>query len=427
MKRIKNLTLFLAFLFIIPIAIAGPSGAFAQEGQQFVVSVDNVANYPYSSSGVFNTPTGASSPGPATPGSGYNFSFYAAPGEYVSFATMFVQSNDWFFAPDENGIPVYRTDGTPNTGDVTSYVALWDSGTEGDQPVGIGVDQAPRQTGPDTGPDDPDSQVRQVLSQDLPPTSQLIRATLSQIGPSHFNLSIDNISGNSSSPSPLAPGVFVVHSNSAPLFVSGQDDFGLGLEALAEDGNVAALGNALAAHSGINTPLAPVAWEVHQQPNALFATGRSASPGLEFLAEAGGPMMLVAEQGDANAGAAAVGRGASGPGPIAPPYGNYQFTINANPGDHLSLVTMFVDSNDWFYGLNSLPLFDENGSPRSGDVTHLVTLYDAGTEVDEAPGYGPNQAPRQAGPDSGQVQNGVVMPINHMNGGNIHITITPLP
>ena len=73
----------------------------ANEGQSFVVSVDNIGRFPYASSGAFNTPAGSSGPGPALPGGAYQFSFNAAPGENVSFATMFLQSNDWFFAPHE--------------------------------------------------------------------------------------------------------------------------------------------------------------------------------------------------------------------------------------------------------------------------------------------------------------------------------------
>lgn len=427
MRKLSSF-LFLAFVALALTAVAAlPGAARAQEGHTFRVSIDNVAQFAHASSGVFNTPAGAVAPGPALPGEAYEFSFYAAPGETVSFATMLVQSNDWFFAPAEHGIPVYNADGTANTGDVTGYVALWDAGTEGDQPAGSGVDQAPRQAGPNSGPADPNTAVRQVLADGVPPTSELIRATLTETGPSRFTLRIANVSGDSAAPSPLAPGVFVVGSTPAPLFVNGAPDRGYGLEALAEDGMPGALASALAAHSGINTPLAPAAWLVSQEADALFAPGQAASAGLQALAEDGGPGALLAEQDGRNAGAAAVGRGADGPGPIFAPDGNYTFTFTAVPGDHLSLATMFVQSNDWFYGLNSLPLFDAGGSPVSGDITAAITVYDAGSEVDQAPGYGSNQAPRQAGPNTGPAQGGVVSPLEGMVIGNIHVTITPLP
>jgi hypothetical protein len=420
---IKNLVIVVALGFAFIFAVSG--GAQAQEGQTFVVSIDNVGSFPYSESGVFNTPAGSSSAGPALPGDAYEFTFHAAPGENISFATMFVQSNDWFLAPDENGIPIYDASGAPNAGDVTSYISLWDAGTEGDEPVGSGQHQAPRQAGPNRGPDDPNTAVRRVLSAELPAAAELIQATLSQTGASQFKLRLQNVSGNSASPTPFAPGAYVVHTNPAPLFVNGQADRNLGLEAIAEDGSPAALAGHLAARSGINTPIAPAAWLVHTSPGALFKAGQAASAGLEALAEDGGPGALVAEQGPANAGAAAVGRGAGGPGPIFAPHGNYEFTITAVPGDHLSLAAMFVQSNDWFFGLDSLPLFDADGTPRSGNVTGYVSLFDAGTEVDEAPGYGPNQPPRQAGPNTGVSQGGVVGGTGMPVGGNFHITITP--
>lgn len=99
---------------------------------------------------VFNTPVGDAMPGPATPGKSYRFSFTASPGHRLSFATMYVQSNDGFFAPSDRGLELYNGS-TPVTGDVTSRIMLWDAGTEVNQEPGMGPDQAPRQAGPDTG------------------------------------------------------------------------------------------------------------------------------------------------------------------------------------------------------------------------------------------------------------------------------------
>ncbi len=109
------------------------------------------------------------------------------------------------------------------------------------------------------------------------------------------------------------------------------------------------------------------------------------------------------------------------PAPIFTPDGNYTFSVTAEPGDHLSLDSMLLQSNDWFYGLDSLPLFDAPGKPRTGEVTTSFNLH---AEVDETPGYGPNQAPRQAGANTGPSENGLVTPIGGP-GGHIHVTITP--
>ncbi|MEM7118245.1 MAG: spondin domain-containing protein [Chloroflexota bacterium] len=416
--RIITVALVAVFIF------ANGSAALAQEGQKFIVSVDNIANFKHKDSGVFNTPLGSAGPGPALPGSGYAISLYGDPGDYINFATMQVQSNDWFFGPDEFGIPLYNADGTPRSGDVTHYVKLWDSGTEGDEPLGQGANQAPRQAGPNSGPADPNTNVRQVLRADLP-VNQLVRVTLTPNGGSKFTLTINNISSGSVA-SPLAPGVAVVHNTPAPFFINGAPDWGRGLEALAEDGNAGILGSYIAAQTGVNTPIAPVAWTVHQGSNVLFASGTRASAGLEALAEDGGPVALVGEINQANKGAQPIARGASGPGPAFAPAGNYSFEITANAGDNLSLATMFVHSNDWFFGLNGLPLFDADGNPRNGGVTHLVRVYDAGTEVDQEPGFGSNQAPRQSGPNTGPSQGSTIHDTGRNAANYIHVTITPV-
>lgn len=101
-------------------------------------------------SGVFNTPLGASEPGPAGPGGVFAFTFTAEPGSRLSFATMFGQSNDLFYAPDEKGIALFEND-QPVRGEITTQLLLWDAGTEVNQEPGIGPDQAPRQKAPNTG------------------------------------------------------------------------------------------------------------------------------------------------------------------------------------------------------------------------------------------------------------------------------------
>ena len=63
---------------------------------------------------------------------------------------------------------------------------------------------------------------------------------------------------------------------------------------------------------------------------------------------------------------------------------------------------MFGQSNDLFYS-NDRPiaLFDAAGKPVRGDMTPQLSLWDAGTEVNEEPGLGPNQGPRQKTPEAG--------------------------
>lgn len=71
---------------------------------------------------------------------------------------------------------------------------------------------------------------------------------------------------------------------------------------------------------------------------------------------------------------------------------------------------MFVQSNDLFISPDpeGIALFDSKREPISGDITRYFKLWDAGTEVNEEPGVGPNQAPRQPAPNTGATENEVV-------------------
>ncbi len=171
-----------------------------------------------------------------------------------------------------------------------------------------------------------------------------------------FLVRIENISGDSDLPTPFAPGVWVLHSEAGPLFIEGEADKGYGLEALAEDGNPAGLAEALNGmdlHAGVfNTPA-----------------------------------------------------GADGPGPLLPGEA-YEFEVKATADTpYLSFATMFVQSNDLFIGPGEagIALFDMDGMAMMGmhDVTAELDLWDAGTEANEEPGVGVDQAPRQSGPNIG--------------------------
>lgn len=59
------------------------------------------------SSSIFNTPVGATAPGPIGPGGAFESTFTAAPGSRLSFAMMFGQYNDLFYAPNGTGIALF--------------------------------------------------------------------------------------------------------------------------------------------------------------------------------------------------------------------------------------------------------------------------------------------------------------------------------
>jgi hypothetical protein len=129
--------------------------------------------------GVFEVPVSADQRGPVKPGDAYELTVQGIPGDHISFVTMFGWSNDWFFATQPEGIPLFDAAGMPMTGEVTSYLGLYDAGTELDQEVAIGADTGPQQSGPNVGAIDPVAQVRLVPSSQYGiPASAHLRVTL---------------------------------------------------------------------------------------------------------------------------------------------------------------------------------------------------------------------------------------------------------
>lgn len=398
------------------------------EPTTFEVSIENVSPArDFIDSGVFDTPLGEAGPGPLLPGGIYEFEVSAAPGHRLTFATMFVQSNDWFYAPDGSGIALFDAMGTQVSGDVTDQIYLWDAGSEADEEPGVGPNQAPRQAGPDTGPADGDTTVRLAADTwgNIPTTTDVLRVTIDPLDETTFRVRIENVSTDMTlmssdmmtRPVPLAPGVWVVHSADDPLFAVGADERGEGLAAIAEDGDPSGLAVVVEGRTGVVGPIAPGAFAVHTAPSVLFTAGSpDAGLGLEELAEDGGAADLAAALASNGAvsfsGVFDTPSGGSGAAPAFPGE-SYAFQVTAEPGDRLSFATMFVQSNDLFFapadaGLDLFP----GGTALNGDVTGMILLWDAGTEVNERPGVGLNQAPRQSGPDTGTDEGGSVRQVN---------------
>lgn len=184
----------------------------------------------------------------------------------------------------------------------------------------------------------------------------------------------------------FSPGLAIVHKEKAPVFSVGKKDRGQGLEAQSEDGDPGMLAKSLEGGKGIKSV-------------TVFNT----------------PV------------------GAKGPGPITPGSA-YEVTISAVPGDRLTLTTMMGQSNDWFYapGEAGIALF-KDGKAISGDITSQMILWDAGTEMNQEPGIGPDQGPRQKGPNTGEAENGIVKNAKDVKYGSaftntvkaMKVTITP--
>ncbi len=158
--------------------------------------------------------------------------------------------------------------------------------------------------------------------------------------------------------------------------------------------------------------LSPGLYTVTASNLDLFTVGTKASDGLESQAEDGNPEVLynwvMSKKLKGSFGVFNKPTGADMPGPLLPGDA-YEFSFTAAEGDKLDLVMMYGQSNDLFYAPEkAIALFDAHGMPLTGDLTNKLELCDAGTEVNQAPGIGADQAPRQKMKNTGADENGVV-------------------
>jgi len=212
-------------------------------------------------------------------------------------------------------------------------------------------------------------------------------------GSTQFVVRIENVSAPDATRNPhgtpypagMSHGVYAVYSRGAPIFAPGEPaDPDSGLEALAEDGNV--------------RPMQAALW---LDPNVV---------------EAGIFYQPVGATKDEEL----------WPGKV------YEFSFTANPGDKLSFATMLMQSNDAIYAPEGggIDLFDEAGRPISGDITDRIALWDAGTEKNQAGGFGPDAGMFQSGQDTGPDE---TRPVRPMDDGYpyvpatevLKVTITP--
>jgi hypothetical protein len=156
----------------------------ANAGLEAVAEDGNTAPYPQAVPGaaIFNTPVGASEPGPIGPGNAYEFTIQAIDGDKLGFVTMFIPSNDWFYTPTDadNSLDLF-VGGQPVSGEVLeSDIAVWDAGTEADEEPGTGANQVQRQAGPNTGEADTDTRVSSltVRGQSVSLNGRVLRVTI---------------------------------------------------------------------------------------------------------------------------------------------------------------------------------------------------------------------------------------------------------
>jgi hypothetical protein len=190
------------------------------------------------------------------------------------------------------------------------------------------------------------------------------------------------------------------------LSAFGQTKFMVRIENISDADGLMTVGNAKYPFA-----LSPGMFVVTNKKMDFFTVGKKASAGLEAQAEDGNPevlsKMLLAKVGSANMGIFNMPIGADAPAPILPG-GVFEFEFTATEGMKLNLVAMYGQSNDLFYAPEKAIDLFVKGEAISGDITDKLMLWDAGTEVNQAPGIGDEQAPRQKAQNMGTAENGKV-------------------
>ncbi len=162
---------------------------------------------------------------------------------------------------------------------------------------------------------------------------------------------------------------------------------------------------------------------IHKEnTKVIFTNGAAASAGLEKLAEEGAATDLNDELKDNSDVSETKTFGAVEPGK------EVTVTIDAEPGDALSLAAMFVQSNDLFFAPNDTGIVLFNGETASTINNASIKTWDAGTEDNEALGSGTGQPPGDATGGT-PTANGTVSEFtdgnNEVTGTVIEVSIVP--
>lgn len=337
---------------------------------QRTITFENVVNpKDFVESGSFQ---GTGNPPVILPGQSVSVKFNAGKTQALMFATMYGDSDDWFFASQQPGIKLFDANGNAITGDVSSSVRLWDNGSKNDI----------------TG----QTESKPIMQVPNVNASKLMKLNLAYNDvSSEFTLTITNTSGGTVNETPFSPGVWAVSNyngsqllNSAPFFtpnaLSNPE-----ITDIAQMGNISKMMTKLNANTGIMTGLSPALVVVYRgDKNPIYELGKlDSGMGLKNIAQFGNVTQL---QNTLKSLSNVKGVYVAGSAPVTP--GSKVTTnFNAEPGDKIAYATMFGFSNDWFYANEQN--IDAN---TRGDLSSKTSLFDSGTGIDQYPGAGNHQA-----------------------------------
>lgn len=359
-----------------------------------VITVENIIESKFLSQ--FGTFQNAGSSPVLNPGEFASFTFYAGKGQAISFAAMYGNSNDLFFAPVNPGIKLYQDNGEPVTGDVSSQIRLWDNGTRKNEPVGPSVSH----------PGEAESVIKNVTEITLnTPASQLLKAELTHDGGTKFTLKLTNTSGGTANETPISTGIWAVSHISGttllkqdPIFSPGKLSAN-GLTDLAETGKTTPLSQYLTGITGPNSSFSPVLVVVYSgNENPIFKTGENdRGQGLKELSQQGNADVLAAFL-KTKSGVKEVYILKDPATTILKPRvdgangGKASQTLSARKGDRIAIAAMYGQSNDWFIASANNGV---DGETR-GDISSIIGLFDNGTLISSFPGAHIGSEPAEA-------------------------------
>jgi len=245
------------------------------EGEKRTITFENIGiAKDYAQSSTFQ---GVGRNNEIEPGQEIQISFNAQKGQTLMFATMYANSWDIFFAPDNPGIKLFDNNGNPITGDVSDQVKLWDGGTKKN------ID--PRRPKANQPKEDEDKKVSEISGKDgkytYPKASDMMKLNLSyDAASSRFTLTMHNNTDNTNLQTLFSTGVWAVSNaiDGKPVidkpFYNPGDKASMELIPLAESGKNKPLGDKLAANTGVYAELSPIIIAIYTgDQNPLLSTG----------------------------------------------------------------------------------------------------------------------------------------------------------
>ncbi|MGH2624133.1 MAG: spondin domain-containing protein, partial [Sphingobacterium sp.] len=396
MKHRKSIWLYLVALSFLSAACDKDDNDGKQMNLSSTLTVENILDSrPLVQSGTFENDGNAPV---ILPGESIAIQFSAAKGQAFSFVTMYGWSSDLFFAPENPGITLYKEDGSPIEGDVSSQIKLWDNGTRINQAPGPAVTRP----GTPEGIPQPITEVKgnDTQGNNYAAASSLMKASLHYEGNSTFTLTIKNISEGSDNVTPFSPGVWAISYIAGgdllaptPLFEADKPSAN-GLTNMAEMGDNSVLAEYITEQTGIFTPLSPILVILYNGiENPIYKTGEAdRGKGLKALAQQGDASELANYLKTIDGVKEVYVLPAENSTILLPKIGDRPGSkvtqqLNISSGDRLAIATMYGFSNDWFFASKDKGI----DASQKGDVSSALGLYDNGTALDQFPGAGITQ------------------------------------